>query len=172
MTGDKNRLIAWLTQQAEGALFDIAPHKEKRTLTQNAYYWKLCGMVAQKLSKTGVTSAMVHNRNLRNLGLLEDFNGQKAIVYIPDTEQAEIKALNSETVHIRPTSQVKKGNDGGIYRAYLMLRGSHTFNTAEFTALLNLMIQEAQALDIETLPPAELEHLRELAEQQEKRKGN
>lgn len=166
MTGDKNRLIAWLVQQAEGALFDVTPHKEKRTLTQNAYYWKLCGMVAKA---TGVSSSEIHNLNLRAIGLYEDFNGQRAIVYIPDTEQAEKQALNSDTVHLKPTSQIKQGKDG-TYRAYVMLRGSHSFNTKEFTALLNLMIQDAKAQDIEVLPPAELEHLRELAEQAEKRK--
>jgi hypothetical protein len=107
---------------------------------------------------------------LRDLGLLEDLDGQRVVVYIADTEQAEEQALNSETVHIKPTSKTKKGRDGIYYRAYIMLRGSHTFNTAEFTALLNLMIQEATALDIEVLPPHELEHLRELAEQAEKRK--
>ena len=166
MTGDKNRLIAWLVQQAEGALFDIAPHKEKRSLTQNAYYWKLCGMVAKA---TGVSSSEIHNLNLRAIGLFEEFDGQRVVTYIPNTEQAEQWALNSDTVHLKPTSQIKQGEDG-TYRAYVMLRGSHSFNTKEFTALLNLMIQDAKAQDIEVLPPAELEHLRELAEQAEKRK--
>jgi hypothetical protein len=169
MVGDKNRLITYLVSQAEGLLFDLSPHKEKRTLNQNAYYWKLCGMVAKA---TGVSSSEIHNLNLRAIGLCEDFGGERAIVYIPDTEQAEKQALNSETLHLKPTSQIKQGNDGVIYRAYVMLRGSHSFNTAEFTALLNLMIQDAKALDIEVLPPAELERMRQLAEQEEKRKGN
>lgn len=168
MTGDKNKLIAFLVKQAEGALFDVTPHKEKRSLNQNSYYWKLVGEVAKK---TGVTSSEIHNVNLRDLGLLEDFNGSRAIVYIPDTEQAEKQALKSEEVHIKPTSQIKVGKDGVTYRAYMMLRGSHTFNTSEFTALLNLLIQECKALEIEVLPPEQLEHLRELAEQAEKRKN-
>jgi hypothetical protein len=168
LTGNKDRLITYLCTHDAGALWDLAPHTEKRSLSQNSYYWTLCGKVARK---THISTAEVHNRNLRDLGLFEAFNGQRAIIYIPDTEQAEKQALNSETVHIRPTSQIKVGNDGVTYRAYVMLRGSHSFNTKEFTALLNLMIQDAKAQDIEVLPPAELEHMRALAEQAEKRKG-
>lgn len=169
MTGDKNRLIAFLMGQKDGALFDIAPHKEKRSLNQNSYYWKLCGLVAQK---SGATSAMVHNRNLRDLGLVERIDGELVCIYLPDTDEAEKQAIKADTYHLKPTSQTRLGKNGEVFRCYVMLRGSHSYNTAEFTALLNLMIQDAKAQDIEVLPPAELEHLRELAEQTEKRKNH
>lgn len=172
MIGDKNRLIAFLNTQDDGALWDLAPYKEKRSLNQNSYYWKLCGLVAQKQSKNGVTAAMIHNQNLRDLGLLERIDGALIPTYLPDTDEAEKQALNAEKYHLKPTSQVKVDKDNNkVYRCYVLLRGSHTFNSAEMTALLNLMIQEAKALDIEVLPPAEIEHLRQLAEQAEKRKG-
>lgn len=165
VTGNKDKLIAYLCTQDSGAIFDVAPHHEKRSLNQNSYYWKLCGMVAEKQSKDGVTSAMIHNRNLRDLGLLELFNGSKAIIYIPDTETAEKQALNSDTLHLKPTSQIKAGNDGVTYRAYVMLRGSHTFSVSEMAALLNLMVQDAEALGIEVKTPAELERMRQLEEE-------
>lgn len=170
VTGNKHKIIAYLNTQDDGAMFDIAPHTEKRTLSQNAYYWKLCGLVAEKQSIDGVTSAMIHNRNLRDLGLLELFNGAKAIIYIPDTENAEKQALNSETLHLKPTSQTKAGNDGIIYRAYVMLRGSHSFSVSEMAALLNLMVQDAEALGIEVKTPAELEHMKQLELQAERMK--
>ena len=171
ITGNKNKLIAWLCTQDEGAIYDIAPHTEKKTLNQNSYYWKLCGMVAQKMSKDGLTSAAVHNLNLRALGLREMINDEPICVYIPDTDKAEHEVLNRDTYHIAPTSQIKTGKDGTVFRCYVMLRGSHTFNVKEMTALINLMVQQAQAIGIETLTPAELERMRLMAEQQEKRKG-
>ncbi len=166
ITGNKDKLIAYLNTQDTGAIFDIAPHTEKRSLSQNAYYWKLCGMVAEKTK--GTTSSMIHNQNLRDLGLLELFNGSKAIIYIPDTETAEKQALNSDTLHLKPTSQIKAGNDGVTYRAYVMLRGSHTFSVSEMAALLNLMVQDAEALGIEVKTPAELERMRQLEEEAER----
>lgn len=168
MTGDKNRLIAFLSNQKDGALFDIVPHKEKRSLNQNSYYWKLCGLVAQK---SGATSAMVHNRNLRDLGLLERIDGELVCIYLPDTDEAEKQAIKADTYHLKPTSQTRISKNGEVFRCYVMLRGSHSYNTAEMTALLNLVIQEAKTLDIEVLPPDQLEHLRQMAEEMEKRKN-
>lgn len=49
-----------------------------------------------------------------------------------------------------------------------MLRGSHTFNVAEMSGLLDLMIQEAEAQGIETITPDELAHIREMEAQREK----
>lgn len=168
MTGNSQEVVLYLMgQQDKEKQWDLTEHKEKRRLTQNAYYWALVGKVAQK---THISSAEIHNRNLRDLGLVERMNGALVPVYIPDTEEAEKTALESETFHIKPTSQVKQGKDG-TYRCYVLLRGSSDMNVSEFSALTDLIIQEAQAQGIETLPPNELAHMRELERQAEARSG-
>jgi hypothetical protein len=80
-------------------------------------------------------------------------------VTIPDNEKAEREAMEAKTYHLRPTSSVMDGNDGMLYRVWVMLRGSHTYNTAEMRRLLEGMIEEAKQLGIETLPEEELEML-------------
>jgi len=168
MTGNAEQIVVFLMgQQDKEKQWDLSEHKEKRRLTQNAYYWTLVGKVAQK---TRIPSAEIHNRNLRDLGLVERMNGSVIPVYIPDTDEAEKNALLSETFHIKPTAQVKEGKDGN-YRCYVLLRGSHDMNVEEFSALTDLIVQEAQAQGIEVLTPNELAHMRELEKMAEERRG-
>ena len=167
MTGKTDDVVVFLLKQDKGIMWDLKEHKERRRLTQNAYYWVLVGKIAEK---TGISSAEIHNRNLRDLGLVERMNGAVVPVYIPDTDEAERDALEAETFHIKPTSQTKEGKDGKTYRCYVLLRGSSTFNVAEFSALVDLIVQEALAQGgIEVLPPDELAHIRELERQHEER---
>ena len=42
-------MLKWLFNQDREKLFEIKEHKEKRTLTQNAYYWVLVNELANKL---------------------------------------------------------------------------------------------------------------------------
>lgn len=159
ITGKPSDLVVYLMTADKDALFDLSAHKAKRSLSQNSYYWALLGQVAQK---TRIPSAVIHNQNLRDLGLVLRVNDEVVPIYLPDTDEAEKTALEAETYHIKPTSQVKEGKDGKLFRCYVMLRGSSSFNTEEMTALLDLMIQEAKAQGIETMTPSELAHMREL----------
>lgn len=168
ITRKTSELIMYLAGQPQDKEWDLTEHKEKRSLNSNNYYWKLAGEVAKKTVRFGENINEIHNRNLRELGLREYINDQPLCIYIPDTDEAEKTALNAESYHIKPTSQTKVGNDGTVFRCYVMLRGSHSFNTEEFSALVDLMVQEAKAVGVETLTPAELEHLRELERQHEK----
>ena len=157
MIGKANDIVLFLMNADKEKLWDLTEHKEKRTLSQNAYYWVLAGKVAQR---THITTQEIHNRNLRDLGLVLRIDGALVPVYLPDNDESEKISLHADTYHIKPTSSVKEGKDGKLYRCYVMLRGSSTFNTEEMTALLELMIQEAKAQGIETLTPDELERMR------------
>ena len=170
ITKKANEMIMFLAGQPQDSVWDLTEHKEKRSLSQNAYYWKLAGEVAKKSIKFGANINEIHNRNLRELGLREYINDQPLCIYIPDTEEAEKTALNAESYHLKPTSQTKAGKDGTMFRCYVMLRGSHSFNTEEMSALVDLMVQEAKAVGVQTLTPIELAHIRQLEEQAERSK--
>ena len=104
----------------------------------------------------------MHNTMLRKYGRTAKLGGNTVFVVIPDTEEAENEALESETYHIRPTSQVKEGTDGCSYRTYQLLRGSHEYNSEEMAVLIDGLIYECKSVGgIETLPPKELERLKE-----------
>lgn len=168
MIGNANELMMFLMNADKSKIWDLKEHKEKRSLNQNSYYWKLCEEVS-KITRVHIN--VIHNQNLRDLGLLWRINGEVIPVYLPDTDEAEKEALNATTYHIKPTSQVKEGRDGKPWRCYVMLRGSSTFNTEEMGALLDLIIQEAKAQGIETMTPSEIAHMRELERNAQKNKG-
>lgn len=162
MTGTAREIIDRLLgvmQNVPDKLWDIKEHREKRTLTQNAYYWALLGKMARTLR---VSTTELHNRMLRDCSdlIAETFGGKKAYLLLPDTEETEKKALASETVHIKPTAQTKTLADGIRYRTYVLLKGSHDMTVDEFSALLDNLIEEAKQLGIETLTPAKLAAMR------------
>ena len=161
--------VMFLMEQPLDSQWDIQEHKEKRSRNQNSYYWELAGKVAMKTARFGANINEIHNQNLRELGLREYINEQPVCVYIPDTEEAEKEALNAESYHIKPTSQTREGKDGKVFRCYVMLRGSHTFNTSEMSALVDLMVQEAETVGVQTLTPLELERMRQLEAQAERK---
>ena len=130
--------------------------REKRSLDANAYYWVLVTKLAEALH---ISKPRCHNLMLRRYGQNLTIDGKGAYIRIPDTEKAEEMALEAETYHIRPTSQVVSGKDGINYRTYIMLLGSSDYDTAEMTHLIDGLISECKEVGIETLTPDELSRM-------------
>lgn len=165
MTGTAEKLITFLMSKTNsGILYDLLEHKEKRTLTQNSYYWVLLEKVAGALK---MSKPELHNRLLRDYSVLLRVCGEAVAVFLPDTENAEEEALRATAYHVRPTSVVMEGRKGTL-RQYVMLKGSHELDTKEMSVLLDGLIQEAKQLGIETMTPAELERLRAYETQKDK----
>jgi hypothetical protein len=135
----------------------MTKYRKKRSLDANAYYWQLLTKFAQKQD---MSIPFAHNYFLRRYGQIEIFDGKAVYVVIPDTDEAEEKIFEADTYHLRPTSQVKEGKDGVMYRTYMMLRGSSDYDTKEMSKLIDGLVTEAKENGIETLPPEELERMK------------
>lgn len=128
--------------------------KNKRSLDANAYYHALLGKLASKLR---MSTTELHNRMLMQHGQLDMIGDNLITVELPDTLEAERKAYTADTYHLKPTSEVKVYHtDGREMRIWLMLRGSHTYNTAEFSMLLNGLIEECKWQGIPTDTPEQI----------------
>lgn len=155
MTGTYIQAVTYLTEQnamKPNARWDIKEHKDKRSLSQNSYYWKLLTEVSRKKKQS---VAYTHNHELREARYARWVEGEPIRVRIPDTDAAEAQVMEQMDYHLAPT----KERDGDK-RIYVLLRGSSEFNTAEMSHLLDLLIQDAQALGIETISPDELARIR------------
>lgn len=135
---------------------DIKEYKAKRSLNANSYYWQLIGKIAQT---ERLSTSYIHNLLLRQYGQPEYMNDRLVYVVIPDDEASTKKTEESDSYHLKPTSQVKIGKDNIAYRTYIMLRGSHSYDTKEMSSLINGAVEMAKESGIETLPPQELERL-------------
>ena len=143
-------------RQKELLTIIVKPYRKKRSLDANAYYWQLLTKLAGKLK---LSKPHLHNLLLRRYGQPEVIDGKMIYLVLPDSEAGEEKANEAETYHIRPTSQVKEGDDGRVYRTYVMLRGSSTYDTAEMSILIDGLVEECKGQGIETLPPEELKQM-------------
>lgn len=146
----------------ERLVFSVKEYKRKRSLDANAYYWVLVTKLAKVLN---LSKPHLHNLLLRRYGQPEIVDGQMVFLVLPDSESGTRKADEAETYHIRPTSQVKTGVDGKMYRTYVMLRGSSTYNTAEMSELIDGLVSECKEQGIETLPEEELKRMMQMYEQ-------
>jgi hypothetical protein len=140
---------------------EIRKYRVKRSLDANAYYWTLITKLATVLE---TSNAEQHNRMLALYGYPEIIDGKHCLVVLPDTEDAQNKIMKAEEYHLKPTSDVREGNDGKSYRTYVLLRGSRTYNTEEMARLINGLISEckdARIPDSEIAAPDEKRILKE-----------
>lgn len=142
--------------QADSLDVEIKKHSEKRSLDANSYYWLLCSRLAEAMD---VTKPFAHNYLLRHYGQIEIVGGQAVYIVIPDTDESKKQVDEEQLYHLKPTSQVKEGKDGMMYRTYMMLKGSSAYDTREMSVLIDGLVSECRDAGIETLPPEELERM-------------
>ena len=125
------------------------PHRDKRSLNANAYFHVLSGKIAEKL---GTSLTHEKNRMIREYGQYEVIDGM--IPTLTAKEKYEDKMLDIEGVHQKVVER-----PGGTVKMAVM-RGSHTYNTAEMSRLIDATVEEAKELGIETLTPDQLERMK------------
>ena len=128
----------------------ITRRANKRSLNANAYFHVLVGKIADKLA---LSKAETKNKLLGDYGQREiDENGPVMI-----SAYSSIKMEKREDIHCVVIGYAHlQGKD---FTHYALVRGSHTYDTAEMSHLIEGTVQEAKDLGIETLPPAELERM-------------
>lgn len=156
---EANQLCAWEAEELSRTdILDVEIKKKqkKRSLDANAYYWKLASELSDALH---VSKPYIHNYLLRRYGQIEIIDDQGVYIVLPDTESAQKSVDEAQTYHLKPTSQVKSGKGGVMYRTYMMLKGSREYNTKEMSHLIDGLVSECKEMGIETIPKEELERM-------------
>ena len=130
---------------------EVKEPKKRRSLDANAYYWALLHRYAEWAGRSDV---YVHNDILAHYGQPEEMDGEPLYIVMPDND----KYMELSYIHLKATTQTKQGIDMKLYRTYRVMRGSHEYDTAQFSRLVDGLIQEIKGSDapIETMTPAEL----------------
>ena len=153
--------IAHLSTLKEG-LYEIHEHKEKRTLSANALYWKCVSEMAKAMF---ISNACMHNQLLRKYGSHKVVDGEEVYVALPDTKETERQIDEDESNHFQPTNQRIKSK-----RWYILLKPSHEFDTAEMSRLIEGTADEMRQMGL--VPPQD-EIIQKSFERYEKsRKGD
>lgn len=131
---------------------DLKPHREKRSLDANAYYYVLLSKMAEKL-QTSVNE--LHNMTLSRYGYPEIYENALVTMAL----RADIDPNRLEGIHLKSTGHITTNSKGTDFMNYIVMRGSHTFNTLEMSHLIDGVISEAKELGIDTITPAEKERM-------------
>ena len=126
---------------------EIKKWRKKRSLDANAYAWVLIDKIAQA---TGVPKTEVYRQAIREIGGVSD------IVAVPDNAVDKFREGWSKQ-GIGWQTEILDSKPG--YKRIVVYYGSSTYDTKQMSALIDSLVQEAQALGIETLPPAEIARL-------------
>ena len=157
ITGKPLDIISFLmAAEDKEAVYDLSLHKEakKRSLSANNYFYALITKIAEKLK---ISLNEVHNQMLSRYGYPEFIDDKIVYFILPD--KVDVNKL--EGVHLKPTSKTQVLDNGDLNRVYLVMRGSHTYNTVEMARLIDGVIGEAKELDIETITVTERDKMLE-----------
>lgn len=133
---------------------EIKQYRERRSLNANAYFHVLVGKLADTL---GTSKPYMKNLLLQKYGQLAIENGS----LVPLIIREDIEMMEREEIHVRPTDKVREMDDKKLYRVYLLIRGSHTYDTCEMAKLIDGTVQDAKEQGIETATPDELERMKQ-----------
>ena len=127
----------------------IKQHREKRSLDANAYYWKLCGELAQEMRENPNTT---YRRHIRDVGNYE--------TYCMETRVVERFRKLWTSNHLGRFVETKESKLPGC-TTVLAYYGSSDFDRRQMSILIDNCIQDCKAVGIETMTPDKLELLKE-----------
>ena len=131
---------------------------EKRSLDANAYFHVLCDKLRQAI---GISMAHCKNDLITTYGQIDYLSEGVPIVYKTNAPPEFI--CEREEIHLK---YIKSVDDTYFYKVY---RGSHTYDTKEMAQLIDGAVMECKAHDIETLPNDEIERMKSMWKQEEKK---
>lgn len=148
MIGIAIECISWLSQQKTDVKFEVTEYHPKRSLSANAYAWALINKIADALRKS---------KEEIYLQMLKDY-GQSEFVSV-------LSNINVKG-YFKYYEEYGRGHvEGREFTHYKVYKGSSEMNSKEMAILIDGIVQEAKALDIETRTPAEIDEMIRLMEQ-------
>lgn len=139
---------------AEKLSFKIERYREKRSLDANRYLWRLCSMIADKISDDGEphTKEEIYQKAIKAKGIYRE-QGELPLEFAK-TSRTAWEMLGTGWI----TEQVDFEPDGDrvIVRYYY---GSSTYNTKQMSRIIEWLVVECQQLGIETKSQEEIDSL-------------
>lgn len=142
--GTKNKLITWLLEQPDNIEFEIKEYKQKRSLNVNSFYWSLLNQIASKMR---ISKEELHLKYLKE-------HGQTTLIVLPP----EVN-LSGYVKYYEKYKEAVINDKSAVY--YKVFMPSSEMNSLQFSVLLDGVIEDARALDIEILEDKRIEEMLE-----------
>lgn len=128
---------------------EVKKWKKKRSLDANGYLWVLCTEIARLI---GSSKDEVYEEMLQKYGFLDkDEDGSFITVTLKS---------NIDISRVEGHWKFYKSNEK--FNAYLMIKGTSEYDTSEMAHFLDMVVQEAKELGIQTETPDEIARLKAL----------
>lgn len=130
--------------------YEITKAIKQRSLNANAYMWALIGKIA---ATVGIPANEVYSRAIHEAG-----------VYTPLPIKSEAVEEFTRIWKSHGTGWLIEVVDDSKIPGYKLVKaynGSSSYNTAQMSRLIDYIVEDAKALDIETLTERELSLLKE-----------
>lgn len=137
--GHPQDIAKWLWEQDRDKVFEVKEVKQKRSLTQNAYYWVLNNQLASVLR---MGRQELHALMLKRYGECEVVSVLEEVPLADYFKYAEVFAHG----HV----------NGRDYKHVRIYKQSSKMDSKEFTRLLDGLIQECEQQGIPTLTRQEI----------------
>lgn len=135
MTGRPEQIVKWLFGQDRNKLFDITEHREKRSKDANALLWACLGELAGALRSDKWT---VYLQMLKRYG---------QYTYICVKPKA-VEAVKKQWRECEEIGHITVGGQEAVQM--LCYFGSSTYNSKEFSILLDGVISEMKEMGLDT----------------------
>lgn len=146
---EKNELLAEYDSLKECKLdIEIKKARKRRSRDANAYFWKLVDELA---TVTGESKAEIYKRYIKNIGGVSEFycGKEEAVRRLCDNWNSNGLGWQTETF----PSKIE-----GCLNVILYY-GSSTYDTAQMSRLIDMCVQDCEALNIPTKTPDEIARL-------------
>lgn len=130
---------------------EVKEHRKKRSLDANAYAWVLIGKLADEQR---ITPLEVYRQAIQNVG------GNYEILPIREDAAEHFRRIWEAKGLGWPCVDMGRSKLSG-YRNMMAFYGSSTYDTRQMSQLIDNLVQDCKALDIETLSPEKLSLLME-----------
>lgn len=144
MQGTIFECIQWLaSQQEQGKTYKVSEVRQRRSLTQNAYYWVMLNKLARKL---GMPDREVHFNMLRDYGVHDVFSIREDVPVVSYFKYFDV--IGHGTVNGKRFKHI---------RAY---KGSSQMDSKEFSHLIDGLREECVLQGIDVATPQEIAQMR------------
>lgn len=127
----------------------IVKYREKRSLDSNAYAWALMTKIAAEL---GSTKDEIYEDILQQDGFL--YEDDEGFVTMNVKSEVDMRKIPGHWRYCRTSKD-------GRFKSYLMIKGSSEYDTKEMSHFVNIIVEKAKELGIDTMTPEEIRKMNE-----------
>ena len=142
MIGNKKDIINYLLDKPDTKQYEIKEHRQKRSLSANAYCWVLCTKIAEVLNSTKDEVYLEELKRYGQVLIVPVGKDKKPDGYFKYDEFEGRRKLNDRELDF-----------------YKVFKGSSEYDSKEMSVLINGIVEDAKELDIETLEDIRIKEL-------------